>query len=217
MAAPPTPDIQAILAALASQRNVSTPTQSQPSHAVPPYQPPPAPPSTYPGMPPTAQPQPYPPANYGIPPPATSGNFDLNSVRPGNPGVSSFNDALAQAKAYALEKGLTSYERPQQAAYPTSHDARAADSRAYRGRSRSPSRRDAYRDNFNPYRDERRDDRGSHSRDYGRDRSMSPGPNRGRPSGTFSPRGGVRDRAGDDNDETIEIESSLSAIPLPIG
>ena len=164
----------------------------------------------YPAMPPATQPQPYPPANYGIPPPAASGNFDLNTLRPGNPGAASFNDALAQAKAYAAEKGLTSYERPPQAAYPSSHDARATDSRNYRGRSRSPpSRRDAYRDNFNPYRDERRDDRGSHSRDYGRDRSMSPGPNRGRPSGTFSPRGGGRDRPGDDNDETIEIESSL--------
>ncbi|KAK5636489.1 hypothetical protein RRF57_012201 [Xylaria bambusicola] len=193
---------------LASQRNVSTPTQ-KPSHAIP-YQPPPAPPSTYPGMPPATQPQQYPPANYGIPPPSATGNFDLNALRPGNPGVASFNDALAQAKAYAAEKGLTSYERPPQAAYPISHDARTADSRNYGRRSRSPpTRRDAYRDNFNPYRDERRDDRGSHARDYGRDRSMSPGPNRGRPSGTFSPRGGGRDRPSDDNDEMIEIESSL--------
>ncbi|RWA09474.1 hypothetical protein EKO27_g5632 [Xylaria grammica] len=201
------PDINAILAALAHQRNVPTPNQGQPPHAIPPYQPP-APPSTYPTMPPATQPQPYPPANYALPQPSASGNFDLSAIRPVTSGTVSFTDAVAQAKAYAAEKGLTSYERPPQAAYPP-HDARAADARNYR-RSRSPTtRRDAYRDNFNPYRDERRDDRGSHARDYGRDRSVSPGPNRGRPSGTFSPRGGGRDRAGDDNDEMIEIESSL--------
>ncbi|KAI1428420.1 hypothetical protein F5Y12DRAFT_23973 [Xylaria sp. FL1777] len=203
------PDITAILAALANQRNVSTPSQSQPPHAMPPYQQPPAPPSTYPAMPPATQPQPYPPANYALPQPSASGNFDLSAIRPANSGTVSFTDAVAQAKAYAAEKGLTSYERPQ-AAYPPPHDARATDARNYRGRSRSPpTRRDAYRDNFNPYRDERRDDRGNHARDYGHDRSMSPGPNRGRPSGTFSPRGGGRDRPGDDNDEMIEIESSL--------
>ncbi|KAI0107012.1 hypothetical protein GGR51DRAFT_163322 [Nemania sp. FL0031] len=200
------PDINAILAALAHQRNAPTPSQSQPSHAIPPYQPP-MPPSAYPNMPPATQ-QPYPPANYSLPQPPASGNFDLSAIRPVTSGTVSFTDAVAQAKAYAAEKGLTSYERPAAAAYPP-HDARAADARNYRARSRSPTRRDAYRDNFNPYRDERRDDRGSHARDYGRDRSMSPGPSRGRPSGTFSPRGGGRDRPGDDNDEMIEIESSL--------
>ncbi|KAI0202527.1 hypothetical protein F4808DRAFT_65253 [Astrocystis sublimbata] len=197
-----TPDINAILAALANQRGAPTPTQSQPPHALPPYQPPPHA-SSYPTMPPAAQPHQYPPTNYGHPQPSTSGNFDLSAIRPNTSGTVSFNDAVAQAKAYAAEQGLTSYERPQNAYQP--HDSRAADARNYRARSRSPSRRDAYRDNFNPYRDERRDDRGSHARDYGRDRSMSPGPNRGRPSGTFSPRGGGRD----DNDEMIEIESSL--------
>ncbi|KAI0541453.1 hypothetical protein GGR58DRAFT_20142 [Xylaria digitata] len=200
------PDINAILAALAHQRNIPTSNQGQPPHAIPPYQSS-VPPSGYPTMPPATQPQPYPPANYALPQPSTSGNFDLSTIRPVNSATVSFTDAVAQAKAYAAEKGLTSYERPQ-AAYPP-HDARAADARNYR-RSRSPTtRRDAYRDNFNPYRDERRDDRGSHARDYGRDRSMSPGPNRGRPSGTFSPRGGGRERPSDDNDEMIEIESSL--------
>ncbi|KAH8160710.1 hypothetical protein CIB48_g7523 [Xylaria polymorpha] len=200
------PDINAILAALAHQRNAPTPNQSQPSHAIPPYQPP-APPSAYSTMSPATQPPPYQTSNYALPQPSASGNFDLSAIRPVTSGTVSFTDAVAQAKAYAAEKGLTSYERPQ-AAYPP-HDARAADARNYRARSRSPSRRDAYRDNFNPYRDERRDDRGSQARDYGRDRSMSPGLNRGRPSGTFSPRGGGRDRPGDDNDEMIEIESSL--------
>jgi len=174
---------------------------------MPPYQHA-APPAPYAAIPPATQPPSYPPASYPIPQPPAGGNYDLSGIRPVNSGTVSFNDAVAQAKAYAAEKGLTSYERPPQAGY-SSHDARGADARNYRGRSRSPSRRDAYRDNFNPYRDERRDDRGNHARDYGRDRSMSPDPNRGRSSGTFSPRGGARDRLNDDNDEMIEIESSL--------
>ncbi|KAI1159573.1 hypothetical protein F5B18DRAFT_580947 [Nemania serpens] len=202
------PDINAILAALANSRNAPTPSHNQPPpHAMPPYQPT-MPPGAYQTMPPATQTQQYPPANYSLPQPSASGNFDLSAIRPVTSGTVSFTDAVAQAKAYAAEKGLTSYERPPSAAYP-SHDARATDVRNYRARSRSPSRRDAYRDNFNPYRDERRDDRGTHARDYGRDRSVSPGPNRGRPSGTFSPRGGGRDRPADDNDEMINIESSL--------
>jgi far upstream element-binding protein len=75
----------------------------------------------------------------------------------------------------------------------------------YRSRSRSPARGD-YGDGGNPYRDDRR---AGSSRDYGRERSFSPGP-RGRP---FSPRGNGRERSplrgGDDNSETIQIESSL--------
>ncbi len=152
-----------------------------------------------------------------MPQPAASGNFDLSAIKPVSSGSVSIADAVAQAKQYAAEKGLTSYERPP-GAYPPPHDPHAGDARHYRSRSRSPAaRRDAFRDNFNPYRDERRDDRGNHVRDYGRDRSMSPGPNRGRPSGTYSPRvGSGRDRAAaaaaavdDDNTETIQIESSL--------
>ncbi|KAJ3519280.1 hypothetical protein NM208_g14186 [Fusarium decemcellulare] len=80
------------------------------------------------------------------------------------------------------------------------------------GRSilRPPTSRDEFRDGVNPYRDERRGDRGGHGRNYDRDRSYSPGP-RGR---NFSPRGGNgRERSplrgGDDNSETIQIESSL--------
>ncbi|KAI2626859.1 hypothetical protein GGS21DRAFT_540772 [Xylaria nigripes] len=201
------PDINAILAALANQRNAPASNQGQPPHAIPQYQLP-VPPSTYPTMPPATQTQPYQAASYTLPQPSASGNFDLSAIRPVTSGTVTFTDAVAQAKAYAAEKGLTSYERPPQAAYP-SHDARAPEPRSYRGRSRSPIRRDAYRDNVNPYRDERRDDRGSHARDYGRDRSMSPGLSRGRLSGTFSPRGGGRDQPTDDNDEMIEIESSL--------
>lgn len=147
-----------------------------------------------------------------MPQPAASGNFDLSAIKPVSSGSVSIADAVAQAKQYAAEKGISSYERPP-GAYPPSHDPRAGDGRHYRSRSRSPAaRREAFRDNFNPYRDERRDDRGNHVRDYGRDRSMSPGPNRGRPGGTYSPRvGSGRDRAAvdDDNTETIQIESSL--------
>ncbi|KAI8624579.1 hypothetical protein F5Y19DRAFT_308281 [Xylariaceae sp. FL1651] len=202
------PDINAILAALANHRNAPTPNQGQPPHAMPPYQQSAAPNAYHPTMPHASQPPSYPTGNYSLPQPSASGNFDLSAIRPVNSGTVNFADAVARAKAYAAEKGLTSYERPQ-GAYPP-HDVPAVDARNYRDRSRSPTtRRDAYRDNFNPYRDERRDDRGSHARDYGRDRSLSPGPNRGRPSGTFSPRGGGRDRPGDDNDEMIEIESSL--------
>ncbi|RYO86527.1 hypothetical protein DL766_003028 [Monosporascus sp. MC13-8B] len=201
--------IESILAALAAQR--STPGQGQPPHPLPAYQPS----TTTNAYPPTMPPgsQPYAPGNFAMPQPAASGNFDLSAIKPVSSGSVSIADAIAQAKAFATDKGLTSYERPP-GAYPPPHDPRAGDARHYRSRSRSPPvRRDAFRDNFNPYRDERRDDRGSHARDYGRDRSMSPGPNRGRPSGTYSPRvGSGRDRGGaadDDNTEVIQIESSL--------
>ena len=165
-------------------------------------------------MPPSSQPPPY--AAGGYPIPSAGGNFDLSAIKPVSSGSVSIADAVAQAKQYAAEQGLTSFERPPPGgAYPPHHDSRGGgggggDGRHYRSRSRSPAtRRDAFRDNFNPYRDERRDDRGSHARDYGRDRSMSPGPGRGRSSGTYSPRvGSGRDRD-DENTETIQIESSL--------
>ncbi|KAI1499421.1 hypothetical protein F5X99DRAFT_389884 [Biscogniauxia marginata] len=204
------PDIQTILAALAAQRNpATTPTQTQPPHPAPGYQQTHTPSAYPPTMPPATQPMPYATGAYPLPQPSASGNLDLSAIKPVNSGTVSFADAISQAKAYAAEKGLTSYERPPGGAYP-SHDSRAADARHYRSRSRSPAaRRDAFRDNFNPYRDERRDDHGTHSHDFGRDRSVSPGL-RGRSSGTFSPRGANgRDRGGDDDTEMIEIESSL--------
>lgn len=80
--------------------------------------------------------------------------------------------------------------------------------------------RDNFRDNYNPYRDERREDRrGGPDRGYVRDRSVSPRPGSRRQDFTPPPvmrmvghgdespasrRGG-----GDDNSETISIESSL--------
>lgn len=112
-----------------------------------------------------------------------------------------------------------SYERPP--SYGAA-DARSAAGRPYRtsrSRSRSPppSRRDAFRDNFNPYRDERRGDRAPPGREY-RERSFSPGVRGRDQTGTFSPpRGGggypARERSpargGEDNVESINIESNL--------
>lgn len=76
--------------------------------------------------------------------------------------------------------------------------------------------RDSFRDNYNPYRDERRDDpRRTTGSGFPRERSFSPGV-RGRPSASnYSPppgRGFERSpqgRRGDDNVETISIDSSL--------
>ncbi|KAI1780636.1 hypothetical protein F4818DRAFT_396331 [Hypoxylon cercidicola] len=195
------PNVQAILAALAAAQTgtSTTPSQGAP-YAVPGYQ---QPAPAYPTMPPATQPQ-YAGGSYPAP-------YDLSGIRPVNSGTVQIGDAIAQAKIYAAEKGLQPYERPLSAAYQQqSHDARTMDSsRRYRSRSRSPVRRDNYRDNSNPYRDERRNDRTA--REYGRNRSMSPGISRGRSSGAvFSPRGASgRDRGDDDDSEIIEIESSL--------
>ena len=140
---------------------------------------------------------------YQYPQPASSGSIDLSSIRPVNSGTVPLADAIAKAKAYATEQGFTPYDR-QSGSYS---DSRANDSRQYsRSRSKSPRGRDPYRDNYNPYRDERRAD---HGRDYGRERSYSPG--RGR---AFSPRGshGGRERSplrNKDDVEVIEIEASL--------
>ncbi|KAH6621671.1 hypothetical protein B0J18DRAFT_369689 [Chaetomium sp. MPI-SDFR-AT-0129] len=205
-----TPDINSILKMLgdATQRPAaSTPTQSHPGIPAP------APaPYAAPGQ------NPYPPQSapyqaapaYPYPQPASSGSIDLSAIRPVNSGTVQLADAIAKAKAYATEKGVTPYER-QNDPYP---DPRQSDSRHYqRQRSKSPRGRDAFRDNFNPYRDERRAEHGGQDRGaYGRDRSYSPG--RGRQG--FSPRaghGGGRDRSPlrgkEDNVETIEIEASL--------
>lgn len=110
-----------------------------------------------------------------------------------------FDDVLSKARAFAAEKGAVSYDRP----LVYSSESRNQDRPYQRSRSRSPRRGDY---NDNPYRDERRSGGG---REYGRERSYSPG-TRGR---TFSPRANGRERSpirgGDDNSETIQIESSL--------
>jgi len=203
MAEPPR-SIESILAALAAQRppTTSTPNQAQPPHPAPVYSP--APGAYAPGAPPPGSaPPPYAGA-YGLPQPSSSGTYDLSAIKPVNSGSVNIADAIAQAKAYAADKGITPYQAPP-GGYP-GHNSHP-DSRQFRSRSRSPNaRRDAYNDNHNPYRDERRDDRGGRSRDYGNDRSRSPGAR-----GRFSPRGGRGGGGGggDDDTDTIEIESSL--------
>ena len=178
---------------------------------MPPYQSSNAPPQArYP--PPTVPTPSYHSTGYVLPQPAVTGNVDLSNVRPVGSGTVSIADSIAQARAFAAEKGVASYDRP---LIYASANGRPGDAHHHpsRSRSRSPQgRRDGggYRDN--PYRDERRgrgagDDRGGR-REY-RDRSYSSGPrdrdrdarsqNRGRPGA-----GGL-----DDNSEIIPIESSL--------
>ena len=180
----------------AAQRPTPVPAQQ----AQPQYQPPQqqyAPPSQHTG--------------YGLPQPTSSGSLDLSSIKPVNSGTVSIAEAIAKAKAIAAEKGVSPYDRPPPQAYP---DPRAMNNRGYpptRSRSRSPVRRDNFRDNFNPYRDERRGDQ-QNNRGY---RDRSPSPQRAR-SG-FSPPGaggyGTRSRSpprgGDDDTESIQIESNL--------
>lgn len=223
--ADPTRNLESILAALgkpirdsaASPRSpltsssaaqkapTSTPPQGQPGLPPPPaggaaY---PLPQAPYQAQPPSAPGYGAPPPAYSYPQPTSSGNLDLSSVQPTQSGSVSIDEAIARAKAHAARNGVTPYERPANYNPPS-----RGDGERYRGsRSRSPpARRDAFRDNHNPYRDERREDRGG----YGRDRSFSP---RGHDqnSGAFSPRGGHasgRD-GGDDNSEVIEVEASL--------
>ncbi|KAK8087188.1 hypothetical protein PG994_002162 [Apiospora phragmitis] len=180
--ADPSKNIESILAALAQQRPATTPNPNpvQMSHPNAPYQQAPTPNAYPPSMPPGVQAPPYAGGAYPLPQPSASGSFDFSAIKPVNSGTVSIADAIAQAKAFATEKGISyDHSRAPSASYQ-SHDPRAH----YRSRSRSPpARRDAYRDNLNPYRDERRDEHRGTSREYGRDRSMSPGPSRGH----FSP------------------------------
>ncbi|KAL8945844.1 MAG: hypothetical protein Q9222_007674, partial [Ikaeria aurantiellina] len=193
-------NISQILAALAAQRPGGTPLQGQP----PPQQPPP---QAYP----TAYPVPTPPVSatpYGLPQPSNSGSLDLSNIKPSNSGSVSLADAVARARGFAAEKGVS---------YGSSSgrdsDPRLA-GRSYRrsrSRSRSPPRvgRDSYRDNYNPYRDERRGDPRRDGGSYNRDRSFSPrrnySPVAGRGFGGRSPPG----RGGDEGHEVITIESNL--------
>lgn len=129
----------------------------------------------------------------------------MSAVRPVSTGSVSIAEAIAKAKSIAADRGAAyqsqAREDPRLAGRPY---------RNSRSRSRSPPRRDAFRDNYNPYRDERRDDRRG-AGGYGRDRS--PSPQRG--AGSFSPQGrparggGGGGGGGDGDSETISVNSAL--------
>ncbi|KAF1997920.1 hypothetical protein P154DRAFT_440155 [Amniculicola lignicola CBS 123094] len=220
------PDISAILAALA-QRPSGTPTQAgqqpppaqAPPHGIPPGYPNPTPPAAIPG--------------FNLPQPTNSGSLDLSAIKPANSGTLSIQDALAKARGFAAEKGL-SYDpsrasgMPPQAspavflpltsapAQPQREDprlnGRPNSYQRSRSRSRSPPRRDNIRDSYNPYRDERREDPRRGGTGYGRDRSRSP---RGR--NTFSPPTGyARERSppAHDNSEVVLIDSNLVGLVI---
>jgi far upstream element-binding protein len=225
------PDIQAILAALgmrnlpfvrnevsnlnnvAAQRNGTTPTQPPPGQ-VPPGAHMPA----YPGAIP--QPNPLPPA-FQLPQPTNAGSLDLSAIRPVNTGSVSLNDALAKARSFAAEKGI-SYDTNRNSGgkqlfkplhlFQTNPVSDSRDGRSYR-HSRSHSRSPPRRETYNPYRDERRDDRRG---GYGRERSRSPA--RGSRS-AYSPQPGRnygRDRSPrrDDDSEVISIDSNLVGLVI---
>ncbi|KAF5872853.1 putative kh domain-containing protein [Botrytis fragariae] len=192
------PSITSILAALAAQRPNATPPQNQ----QPAYQPP------------QQQPNPYAQTGgYSLPQPTNSGSVDLSGIKPVSSGTVSIQDAIAKAKVIAAEKGVA-YDRAQSyVGQPPMPSGRPYSPRS-RSRSPQPTRRDAFRDNFNPYRDERR---GPPGRDY-RERSFSPGVRgRGPPEAFPPPHGGAgayaRERSpirgAEDNVESISIESNL--------
>ncbi|KAF2639238.1 hypothetical protein P280DRAFT_481395 [Massarina eburnea CBS 473.64] len=209
----PAPDISAILAALAARPPTTTPTQVPQPGA--PQMPP------YPGATTAALP------GYGLPQPSHPGSVDLSAIKPSSSGSVSIQDALAKARGFAAQKGLSydprpgSFVMPGLNASPTTYAAAAHSEdprlrgRDYSGgstrsRSRSPSRRDNMRDSYNPYREERRGGAGGSS--YGRDRSRSPRRNQYSP-----PRGyGGRERSPppNDNSEVILIDSSLVGLVI---
>ncbi|CAO1604403.1 hypothetical protein XANCAGTX0491_007961 [Xanthoria calcicola] len=201
-------NISQILAALAAQRPGGTPLQGQPPPQQQQQQQQQPPPQAYPQP---AYPIPTPPINsapYGLPQPSSSGSLDLSNIKPSNSGSVSLADAVARARGFAAEKGV-SYG----GSSGRDSDPRLG-SRSYRrsrSRSRTPPRisRDSFRDNYNPYRDERRGDPRRDGGSYNRERSLSPrrnySPTGARGFGGRSPPG----RGGDELHETITIESNL--------
>lgn len=202
---------------VAAGRGPST-TPSQAPQQPPPAQhlPPQGMPPSYPGAP--AMP------GYNFPQPTSSGSLDLNAIKQGMAGSVSIQDALAKARGFAAQKGLayearpgipdswSGFGSPSQTHTVTAHqeDPRLSGRPYRRSRSRSPPRRDAARDSYNPYRDERRDERRGGG--FGRDRSRSP-PRRN----TFSPQqygGNDRSPPPNDNSEVILIDSSLVGLVI---
>ncbi|ATY61664.1 far upstream element-binding 2 [Cordyceps militaris] len=207
--AEPQPDIQSILAALGEKLSMRpsarphadcdffslVPASQRPAGATPTQTPSAAPGQSYAPPPGAAQAGYGAPAQQGMPAPAASGSVDLSAIRPVNSGTVSFDDVLSKARAFAAAKGVASYDQP----LVYGAESRDADQPYGRPRSRSPQR------------DHQNDRRGGHGREYGRERSWSP------PRERHSPRSGRgRDRSplrsgggGDENSETIQIESSL--------
>lgn len=177
----------------------------QQAHAYPPQ-------SGY-SMPPSNGPPP--PGHYAAPPsgypsypqPSNSGTMNLDAIKPVTSGTVTLQDAIAKAKAVAAANNIAPYEGAR--VYDGANDGRHWGGRS--SRSRSPPRRDNFRDNNNPYRDERRDERAP--RDYGhnatRDRSYSPGPRGGRFNDRAANPTRQRSPMRDNDVETMEIESSL--------
>ncbi|KAI4104292.1 MAG: hypothetical protein LQ339_003911 [Xanthoria mediterranea] len=98
-------NISQILAALAAQRPGGTPLQGQPPPQQQQQQQPP--PQAYPQP---AYPIPTPPINsapYGLPQPSSSGSLDLSNIKPSNSGSVSLADAVARARGFAAEKGVS--------------------------------------------------------------------------------------------------------------
>lgn len=156
---------------------------------------------------------------FALPQPTNSGSVDLSQIRPVNSGSVSLADAIAKARSIAQDKGFHDTGRQPQA--PLRDDPRLAGRAPIRSRSRSPGRRDAFRDNYNPYRDERRDMDRRDRNFQQRDRSNSPG---ARARANFSPipqqrasrpsPGAVRNNSnsgasGGNDTETISVNSSL--------
>jgi far upstream element-binding protein len=175
---------------------------------------------------PTASPPAIP--GYNFPQPTHSGSLDLSAIKPVSSGSVSIQDALAKARGFAAQKGLafgdprpgtdpwSGIGNPSQTYAMTAHqeDPRLGGRpyRRSRSRSRSPPRREAARDGYNPYRDERRDERRGGG--YGRDRSRSPSRR-----DTFSPSqqqygGQTRSPPPNDNSEVILIDSSLVGLVI---
>ncbi|KAL5606893.1 hypothetical protein BROUX41_003270 [Berkeleyomyces rouxiae] len=193
-------DIQSILAALAAQ-------QVPVAASAPPPQPA-APAISLPGFsqPPSHSAAPMYAAipGYGAPAPGlpSPGAYDRGAAQPVGSNKVSLDEAIAQAKAFAAQKGVSSYDRDSSNGY-------RSDSRpTYGGRSRSRSptaRREPYRENYNPYRDERREERS-----YGRDNTYG----RSEPNRPPAPRG----PPGADDGSTFEIfEVNANLVGLVIG
>jgi far upstream element-binding protein len=183
-------------------------------------------PQGYPGAMPNAAAPGMP--GFSFPQPTNSGSLDLSSIKPVSSGSVSIQDALAKARGFAAQKGLAYEARPgiddpwsslggppQTYTVAVHQEDPRLGGRPYRrSRSRSPPRREATRDGYNPYRDERRDERRGGG-GYGRERSRSP-----ERRNTFSPPrqhyGGVPDRASppNDNSEVILIDSSLVGLVI---